>query len=52
MLKRYTHTHTKAKKEVVKKLEKYLNIDNISHKLVTNDLLDKNQENDVINLSS
>ncbi len=45
MLKRYTHTHDKAKKEAVKKLDKYIEIENSSHKMVTNLIVD--QEKDV-----
>jgi len=36
MLKRYTHTNKNAKKEAVKRLEKYMKIENYSHNLVTN----------------
>jgi len=35
MLKRYTHTHGKAKKEAVKKLDKYMEFGDSGHKLVT-----------------
>jgi len=44
MLKRYTHTHDKAKKEAVKKLDKYMKIEDSSHKMVTNLFVDKDQE--------
>jgi len=36
MLKRYTHTNKNAKKDAVKRLEKYMKIENNSHNLVTN----------------
>jgi len=36
MLKRYTHTNKNAKKDAVKRLEKYMNIENNSHNMVTN----------------
>jgi len=52
MLKRYTHTNKNAKQEAVKKLEKYINIENNGHNLVTKPVSRKNEESVVISLSN
>lgn len=52
MLKCYTHTNKKAKKEAVEKLEKYMKIEKYSNKMLTNDYSIIDKEPKVVNLSS
>jgi len=52
MLKRYTHTNRKVKKEAVKKLEKYINLDEFGHNLVTKPKIEETEESKVINITS
>ncbi|NIP39100.1 MAG: site-specific integrase [Candidatus Dadabacteria bacterium] len=52
MLKRYTHTNRDAKKSAVQKLEKYVNFEKNSHKLVTNAENGESGKLEIVNLSS
>jgi len=52
MLKRYTHTNRKVKKEAVKKLEKYVNLEDFGHNLVTKPKIEEAEESRLINITS
>jgi len=52
MLKRYTHTNRKVNKEAVKKLEKYVNLDEFGHNLVKKQKIEEAEESKLINITS